>query len=60
LDLQILQRAFHLMQELGCNLAIAGGVLDLHVPQEHLNDPDILVMFEQVGGEGMTPMSLKT
>ena len=42
------------MQKLGRDLAIAGGVLELHMPQEYLDDSDILVMLEQVGGEGMS------
>ena len=32
LDLQVLQWSFHLAQELGRDLAIAGGVLELLVP----------------------------
>jgi len=53
LDLQVLQWAFHLMQELGRDLAIAGGVLELLVAQQHLDNADILVVLEQVGGEGV-------
>jgi hypothetical protein len=32
-DLQILQWAFHLTQEFGCDLTVAGSVLDLLVSQ---------------------------
>ena len=53
IDVQILQRAFHLAQKFGCDLAVAGGVLQLFVAQEHLDDADILMMLEQVRGEGM-------
>ncbi len=59
-DLQVLQWAFHLAQEFGRDLAIAGGVLELLVPQKHLDDANILVVLEQVCGESVTPMSCKT
>jgi hypothetical protein len=45
LEFQILQWAFNLMQELGRNMAIAGGILEALVTQEHLDDTDILVVF---------------
>ena len=41
------------MQKFGRNLAIAGGVLDLLVSQEHLDDADILMVLEQMRGEGV-------
>ena len=56
-DVQILKRAFHLVQKFGCDLAVAGGVLELFVAQEHLDDADILVVLEQVRGEGMPTMN---
>ena len=54
LDLQVLQWSFHLAQEFGRHLAITGGVLNFLVPQKHLDDANILVVLEQVRGEGMT------
>jgi hypothetical protein len=41
------------VQELGRHLAVAGGVLELFVPQEHLDDTNILVVLEQVCGKGV-------
>jgi hypothetical protein len=53
-ELKILQRAFYLAQQLGSYLAIASGILKLLVPEEHLNHADILVAFQQMGGEGVS------
>ncbi len=53
LELQILQWAFDLVQEMSRDLAIAGGVLELLVPQQYLDDADVLVVLEQVGGKSV-------
>ena len=34
-------------------MAVTGSILDFLVPQQHLDDTDILVMFQQVCGKGM-------
>ena len=52
-DLEVLQWAFHFAQELGRNLAIAGGGLELFVSQKHLDDANILVVLEQVRSKSM-------
>ena len=51
---QILQGAFHLASERGGDVAIAGGVLDLLMSQEHWDDADVLVVLEPVGVKGVT------
>ncbi len=42
---QILQRAFHLAQQVGGDLAVACGVLEFLVAEQHLDDADVLVML---------------
>ena len=42
---QILQRAFHLAQEVGGNLAVACGILEFLVAEQHLDDANVLVML---------------
>lgn len=53
MDSQILQWPFHLVQEPGRDLAVAGRVLELFVAQKYLDHADILMLLEQVGGKGM-------
>jgi len=60
LEVQVLDRSFDLAQQVGGDMAVTHGVGDLLVSQQHLNHADIGVLFEQVGGEGMPTMSLKT
>ncbi len=53
LRIQILQGAFDLAQQTRCHLAVAGGILELFVAEQDLDDADILVVLEQVCGERM-------
>ena len=53
LEFQILQWALHLTQQRGRDLTIAGGVLELLMPQEHLDHADVLVALEQMRRERM-------
>ena len=53
LEVQILERSLDLAQQVRGDVAVAHGVGDLLVTQQHLNDPDIFVALEQVSGEGM-------
>jgi hypothetical protein len=34
-------------------MAVAGRVLDLFVPEQHLDGADVLVMLQEVGGKGV-------
>ena len=53
LDRQILQWAFHLVQGLGGDVAVACGGLELLVPQQHLDHADVDLVLQQVGGKGV-------
>ena len=43
----------HLTQDLGGNMGIEGGRLELLVAEQHLDHADIHLLFEQVGGEAV-------
>ena len=57
---QTLQRADHFAQQVGRHLGIEGGGVQFLVPEQHLDDADIDLLFEQVGRKAMPPMSLGT
>ena len=48
---QALQRTDHFAQQVGGHLGIEDRGLDLLVPEQHLDDPDVDLLFQQVGGE---------
>ena len=50
---QALQRADHFAQQVGGHLGIEDRGLDLLVSEQHLDDPDVDLLFQQVGGEAM-------
>ena len=56
----VLQRTDHLTQQVGRHLGIERGRIELLVPEQHLDDADIDLLFEQVGRKAMPPMSLGT
>ena len=56
----MLERARHRADRLGGNARIKRGGVQLGVAEQNLDDANIDILFEQVGGEGMAPMSLKT
>ena len=49
-----LQRTDHLTQDLGGNVGVEGGCLELLVAEEYLDDADIHLLLEQVGGKAMS------
>jgi hypothetical protein len=57
---QRLQWTDDLAQDIGGDLGIQGGGLELLVPQQYLDDTDIHLLFQQVGGIAVTPMSFQT
>lgn len=44
-------RAWH---RAGCNLGVEGGAVQLGVPEQDLDDPDVGAILQQVGGEAVT------
>ncbi len=56
---QFIQRADHFVQQVGRHMSIAGGTVDLAVTQQHLDHPDIDLVFQQVSGIGM-PQTMHT
>jgi len=56
---QSLQRADHLAQQVGGDVGIDGRRLQMLVPEQDLDDADVDLLLQQVGGEGVAPMSWK-
>ena len=57
---QFLQRTDHLAQDVGGDLRVQGSCFQLLVPEQHLDQADVNLLLQQMGGKGMPPMSLKT
>ena len=53
LQVQILQRPLHLVEDLRRHMGVAGSIVELLVAEQHLDHPDILPLLQQVGGEGV-------
>ena len=51
---QAIQRADHFAQKLGRHLRIERGGVQLLVPEQHLDHPDIHLLLQQMGGKGVT------
>ena len=49
--LQALQLTDHFAQQVGGDLSVERGGLQLLVPEQHLDGPDIDLLFQQMGGE---------
>src|SRR6185503_2781406 len=49
----MLQRAHDLLDRLGGDASIESGGVELGVPEQHLDHPDIDVLLKQVGGEAV-------
>src|SRR5215207_10535049 len=50
---QIIERAHHGADELGGHAGVAGGGVELGMPEQHLDDADVDVLLEQVSGEAV-------
>jgi len=48
---QLLQRTDLLAQDVGGDLRVQGGRFQLLVPEQHLNQADVDLLFQQVGGK---------
>ena len=48
---RVLQRTDHFAQRLGCHLGIQRGGIEPLVPEQHLDDANIDLLFQQVRGE---------
>jgi hypothetical protein len=48
------------VQHVGGYLGIKSGGLQLLVPKQHLNDTDVDLLLQKVGGEAVPSMSLET
>ena len=57
---QILQGTDDFAQDIGLDLGIQRGGLELLVSQQNLDHADIDLLFQQMRGETMAPMSSKT
>ena len=57
---QRLQWTDDLAQDIGGHLGIEGSRLKLLVSQQHLDDADIHLLLQQVGGVAVASMSFKT
>jgi hypothetical protein len=55
-----LQRTDDLTQDLGGNVSVEGCRLELLVAEQHLDDADIHLLLEQVGGKAVPTMSPET
>jgi hypothetical protein len=55
---QVLQRTDDFTQQIGGDLRVERGGLQLLVPQQHLDHADIDLLFEQVRGKAVTLISL--
>ena len=53
LQVQILQRPLHPVEDLRRHMGVTGGIVELLVAKQHLDHPDILPLLQQMGGEGM-------
>ena len=49
----MIERAHHGADELGGDAGVAGGGVELGMPEQHLDDADVDVLFEQVSGEAV-------
>ena len=56
---QSLQRAEHLVQQVGRDVGVYRCRLQPLVAQQDLDDADVDLALQQVRGEGVPPMSLK-
>ena len=50
---QFLQRTDHLAQDVGGHLCVQGSCFQLLVPEQHLDQADVDLLLQQVGGKGM-------
>jgi hypothetical protein len=48
---EALQRTDDLVQDLGGDLGVEGGGIELLVAEQNLDDADVHLLFQQVGGE---------
>jgi hypothetical protein len=55
---QVLERADDLAQQISRDLGIERCRLQLLMPKQYLNDANIDLLFEQVGGEAVSLISL--
>jgi hypothetical protein len=55
---RVLQRTDHLAQQVGGHLGIEGGGVEFLGPEQHLNDPDVDLLFQQMRGEAVPPMPM--
>src|ERR1700732_1660377 len=53
LERDMLQRAHHLLDGLGGNPRVERGAIELGVTEQHLDDPNVGVLLEQMGGEAV-------
>jgi hypothetical protein len=53
---QLLQWTDYLAQDVGGDLCIEGRRFQFLVAKQHLDQTDVDLLLEQVGGEGMAPM----
>ena len=60
LRIQTLKRADHLTQNVGGDLGVKRCGLELLMPKHDLDHADIDLLFEQMSGKAMAPMSSKT
>ena len=57
---RVLQRTDHLAQQVGGHLGIEGRGLQLLVPEQHLDHPDVDLLLQQVGGEAVPKVCIDT
>ena len=57
---QTLQRTGHRADRLGRDARIERGRIKLAVPQQDLDHTDVDILFQEMGGEAVTPMSPAT
>src|SRR5215213_983311 len=50
---QMIERAHHGADELGGHPGVAGGGVELGMAEQHLDDADVDILLEQVGGEAV-------
>ena len=53
---RVLQRTDHLAQQVGRHLGIKGRRVQFLVPEQHLDDPDVDLLLQQMGGEAVPLM----
>ena len=51
---QFLQRTDHLAQDVGGDLRVQGGRVQLLVPEQYLDQANVDLLLQQVGGKSVT------